>query len=90
MAPAFLLSSQSGVSFWFPLPPVLSTLCFVLCLVCVAVGACSLTVGEVEFGTAFGDGHDVVGLVGAACASWAVDLAVLVSCLDGAFPCGLL
>lgn len=75
---------------WLSLPAVLSALGFGLCLLAVACAACALAVGVVEFVSAFCDGHDVVGFVDLAGASWAVDLAVLVARLYGSFPCGLL
>lgn len=78
------------MGFGLALPAVLSAACFGLCLVAVAACAGSLAVREVEFCAAFGDGGDVVGFVDVAGASWAVDLAVLVACLDRPLPCDLL
>lgn len=76
--------------FGSPLPSVLTAAGLLLCLLAVAFSACALPVCEVELAPAFGDGHDVVGFVDSACASWSVDLAVVVACLDGAFPRDLL
>lgn len=86
--PAGLL--EPGVSFGFPFPSVLAAGGFVLRLLFVAVRACALTVGEVEFAAAFADVDDVIGLDRPVCASRSLDAALRIACKDCSSPVLLL